>query len=123
MTKKLVITGKLPSLNEYSNAERRHRQGGARMKKQVESEIGWQIKKQLRGVKYSKPVYIAYKWIEPNRYRDKDNIAFAKKFIQDALVRNGVLKNDGWNEVSGFSDSFDVDKKNPRIEVVIIDEV
>ena len=93
------------------------------MKNQVESEIGWQIKKQLRGVKYSKPVYIAYTWIEPNRCRDKDNIAFAKKFIQDALVRNGVLKNDGWKEIDGFGDSFEVDKKNPRIEVEISDEV
>ena len=47
------------------------------------------------------------------------NIAFAKKFIQDALVQCSILKDDGRNYVVGFSDKFDVDKKNPRIEVLI----
>ena len=49
----------------------------------------------------------------------KDNIAFAKKFIQDALVKSRVLKNDGWNDIDGFSDDFRVDKKRPRVEVRI----
>lgn len=46
-----------------------------------------------------------------------DNIAFAKKFILDALVKKGVLKDDGWKWVKGFTDEFFVDKKNPRVEV------
>ena len=39
--------------------------------------------------------------------------------IQDALVNKGVLKNDGWEHIVGFSDRFDVDTQNPRIEVLI----
>lgn len=31
----------------------------------------------------------------------------------------GVLKDDGWKHVVGFSDRFEVDKENPRIEVII----
>ena len=50
---------------------------------------------------------------------DKDNIAFAKKFIQDSLVHAGVLANDGWNQIEGFTDDFAVDPKNPRVEVTI----
>lgn len=46
-------------------------------------------------------------------------MAFAKKFVQDALVQCGVLKDDGWKYVVGFSDRFEVDKENPRIEVLI----
>ena len=46
-----------------------------------------------------------------------DNVAFARKFVQDALVRCGVLKNDGWAQVENFTDAFSVDKKNPRVEV------
>lgn len=123
MEKKLVIPGKLPGLNEYTTAERTHRQKAARIKSQVQEDISWCIKRQLKKTKFDKPVHMAYTWIEPNRYRDKDNIAFAKKFIQDALVRNGVLKNDGWKEIDGFSDSFEVDRENPRVEVEISDEV
>lgn len=31
----------------------------------------------------------------------------------------GVLKDDGWKHVVGFSDRFEVDKTNQRIEVLI----
>jgi len=34
-------------------------------------------------------------------------------------VDSGVLKNDGWKYVVGFYDKFEVDKENPRIEVLI----
>jgi Holliday junction resolvase RusA-like endonuclease len=61
-----------------------------------------------------------YTWYEPNRKRDKDNIAFAKKFCQDALVKSGTLANDGWAEIDGFTDTFEVDKRRPRVEVKII---
>ena len=32
-----------------------------------------------------------------------------------------MIKDDGWNEVVGFSDRFEVDKENPRIEIKIIE--
>lgn len=89
------------------------------MKKQAENVIGYMIKTQLRGVHFKHPVVIHYLWIEPSRRRDKDNIAFAKKFIQDALVKTGVLENDGWNQIEHFTDDFAVDPKDPRIEVTI----
>ncbi|MFG6325582.1 MAG: RusA family crossover junction endodeoxyribonuclease [Lachnospiraceae bacterium] len=74
----------------------------------------------MRGIKIEKPVFMEYTWIEPNKRRDKDNISsFGRKVIQDALVSAGVLKDDGWRYVVGFSDRFEVDKKNPRIEVLI----
>lgn len=92
---KLVIQGQLPGLNEYIAAERRHRQQAASMKRQTESVIEWAIRAQLHGKKFERPVILHYRWIEQNRKRDKDNIAFAKKFIQDALVHCGVIKNDG----------------------------
>ena len=38
----------------------------------------------------------------------------------DALVSNGVLIADGWKGVSGFTDTFFVDKEFPRIEVDIM---
>lgn len=117
----LTIPGILPGLNEYIDAERGHKgkYKAASMKKQAQNVIGYMIKTQLRGVRFDRPVVIHYLWIEPSRRRDKDNIAFAKKFIQDSLVEAGVLKNDGWANIEHFTDDFAVDPKNPRVEVTI----
>lgn len=118
---KLIIPGILPNLNDYIAAERQHRQKAAQMKKQTERIIMLCVKAQLRGVSFDGPVVMRYTWFEPNRRRDKDNVSsFGRKCIQDALVRAGVLKNDGWGEIEAFSDRFFVDKKNPRVEVEII---
>ena len=119
MKYRLKIRGVLPGLNEYINAERTNKYKAAEMKRQAEHAVIGAAKHQLRGVKFAKPVYMAYTWTEPNRRRDKDNIAFAKKFIQDALVKAKILKNDGWREIAGFSDMFFVDKNNPHITVEI----
>lgn len=116
---KLVIPGMLPGLNEYSTLERRNRYQAATMKKQAEHTVIAEAKRQLRGLKIAVPVTMHYLWIERNRRRDLDNIAFAKKFIQDALVKAGILANDGWSEIAHFTDDFAVDPKRPRIEVII----
>lgn len=90
------------------------------MKKKTQQLIAYCIMQQ-RGVRFEKPVRIVFTWHEPNRKRDKDNIAFAKKFIFDALVEIGVIPNDGWKNVDSFSDDFSVDNENPRGEVEIIE--
>ena len=81
-----VIPMRLPGLNEYIDAERTHRQKAAKLKRLVQRDISACILDQLGGAAYDCPVDIEYTWYEPDRRRDKDNIAFAKKFINDALV-------------------------------------
>ena len=109
------------SLNEYTRECRRNRYAGAQMKKQIESYLSFFINRQLSPIEGI--VRLNITWYEPNTKRDLDNIAFAKKFIQDALVGNGILKGDGWKYIAGFTDNFAVDKNHPRIEVEIIEEV
>lgn len=117
---KLVIENRLPGLNQYQYACRSHFSKGAEMKKNAIMIVSAYIFQQLKGVSIDKKVKIDYYWYEPNKKRDLDNISsFGRKVIQDALVDNGVLKNDGWNEVIGFSDYFFIDAQNPRVEVVI----
>lgn len=115
---KLTIPGRLPGLNEYIKAERGNRYAAAKLKEETEDYIvlfiNQQIPKPLKT-----PVYMSYMWIEKDRLRDKSNIAFAKKFIEDALIKAGKLPNDGWRQISGFKDDFDVDKHNPRVEIEI----
>jgi len=119
MTHTLTIPGQLPGLNEYIAAERANRYKAAAMKRDAEQLIGLCARSQLRSIRFTNPVTIHYAWYEPNRRRDKDNIAFARKFIQDALVNAGVLQGDGWRHINGFSDTFKVDQRNPRIEIII----
>ncbi len=120
-----VIEGRLWGLNDYINAcKSRYGQATAsRYKRETEEMIGWYIKQGLGNWKPNGKVYIRYKWIEANAKRDLDNVAFAKKFIQDSLVKHGILKNDGWNHIVGFEDSFGIDKKHPRIEVEIVEVI
>lgn len=120
MKAKLIIPGTLPNLNDYIAAERRNKHIAAAMKRQTEHVVMMYAKSQMRGMRFSGPVRMEYAWYEPNRRRDKDNVSsFGRKCIQDALVRAGILENDGWKEIDSFSDSFYVDKKNPRIVVEI----
>ena len=115
----LVIEGRLPNLNDYTNACRSNRIAGARMKQESERIITAYIQQQLQGVAFTGAVRLTFRWYEPDRRRDLDNICFAKKFILDALVKNGILVNDSWQWVKGFTDEFFIDKENPRIEVEI----
>ena len=122
-----TVPGTLPGLNDYLKAERKFtRRGGSAhsvgndMKQENQMLICNAIRLQLKRLKIQQPVHIRYKFFELNRRRDLDNIAgVAHKFIQDSLVRCGVLENDGWDQIMGFSDAFFVDRHNPRIEVTI----
>ena len=103
------IPFRLPSLNEYVNECRRNKFAGAKMKKQIENDIGLYIAKLPR---FDAPVTIHFHWIEGNKRRDLDNIAFAKKFILDALVKQGKLKDDNRRCVTAFTDTFGYDKES-----------
>ena len=93
------------------------------MKWEDQNKVEWFIRSQLRGVRIKKPVTMLYTWYEPNRKRDLDNVSsYGRKVIQDALVHCGVLHNDGWKQILGCSDRFYVDRKEPRIEVVILED-
>lgn len=123
MEHKLVIPGRLDGLNAYTEANRANPHRGGKMKKGNEAAVMLAIRQQLRGLRISKPVFLRFFWHEPNKRRDHDNVSsFGRKVIQDALVKCGVLKDDGWDYVTGFSDDFYCDRENPRIEVMIIEQ-
>lgn len=123
MEYKFVILGRLDGLNDYTSANRQSPYEGGKMKKQNEDTCIWAIRQQLRGVHIEKPVKLEFAWYEPNRRRDHDNVSsFGRKVIQDALVKTGVLRDDGWDYVTGFTDAFYLDRKNPRIEITIIEQ-
>ena len=119
----LTLPGRLPGLNEYTAACRTNAYRGHQMKREAQETAEWQIMAQLRGLHFTKPVFLLFTFYEPDKRRDKDNVsAFAHKVIQDALVQRGVLLGDGWGHVTGYLDQFRVDKGNPRIVVEFIEQ-
>ncbi len=99
---------KLPSLNDYILKCRSNRFAGAQMKKKIEKDISVYINKLPI---FNKPIKIHFTWVEANKRRDYDNIAFSKKFILDALQSCGKLENDNRKWVVGFADSFELGKE------------
>ena len=63
---------------------------------------------------------IRFEWHERTKKRDADNIASAKKFILDALVKMRVLQDDSRKCVKGFYDVI-VDDKEDFVIVELIE--
>lgn len=111
----IMIHGKFHTCNEYIDACRKNRYAAAKMKRDAEDLIIWQTKrmKEIAG-----KVWLQFVWYEPNRMRDPDNVAFAKKFVLDALQKCGKLKNDNSKFIAGFNDRF-VYGKEYGVEITI----
>lgn len=119
MTQKFVIPGKLPGLNQYIGAANRHWKVGNRMKREHQAMVEWYIlADHIRPAE--PPVRLHVTFYEPNRRRDEDNVsAFGLKVIQDALVEMMIIPDDSPTYIADKVIKHDVDKKTPRIEVVI----
>jgi Holliday junction resolvase RusA-like endonuclease len=105
----------LPGLNEIIDAAKSHWSVYREMKRTYEQAVAWSAKQ----IQPFGRAYLDITWYEPNRKRDLDNIAAGKKFLLDGLQTAGKIENDGWKQIAGFSDTFAVDKRNPRVEVEI----
>jgi hypothetical protein len=117
---KLWIPGPLPGQNEIVAAAKGFRGRGygyAKLKRQWTQTIAL-IAKAAR-VPSMPRVFLHCLWVEPNKRRNPDNIAAGgRKVLLDGLVTAGVIRNDGWGEVAGWSDTFSVGDK-PGLSVII----
>ena len=118
---RVVIGGRFHGLNEFIDANRRTRgnwSAGNAMKQEDQRLIYYALPR----FKASGPLFIRYHFFEPNTKRDKDNISgYFHKIFQDALVQRGIIPNDGWKYIDGFSDYFYIDKSRPRVEVELFE--
>ena len=113
-----TIYGRFGTYNEYINACRKNIFEGAKMKCRDEELAMWNMSDVAEY--HFKKVILHYRFFEPDKRRDKDNVfAYASKIIQDALVTLKVIDNDGWKNVENFTHDFFVDAEKPRIEVYI----
>ena len=117
---KLVIKGELAGLNEHDNANRRNRYLGAKLKKENTEIVYWHCREQELTVR-TKPVFIEYRHYVKNRRKDPDNFCHSRKYINDGLVKAGILYDDSMKWIKGFKESWKVDKDNPRIVIKLLD--
>lgn len=92
-----TIRAKLPSLNDVIAKNRANRYYANNFKQDIEELIGWEIKQALTSgtlKPVSNPCEIYIWWHEATKRRDVDNIQSSQKFVLDAMVKNGALKND-----------------------------
>ena len=97
------IPCKFPSLNDYIRECRGNKYQAAHTKRAIENYLMLYL---ARAPVLEGPVYLSFHWIEKGKKRDPDNIAFAKKFVLDALVKGGHIPNDTARYIAGFSDTF-----------------
>jgi hypothetical protein len=124
----LWFPGSLPGLNELIAARistgpsrGRHKKWWnqySELKRKCEEQLGLAIlacklKPVTSGVFH-------YHFAYADKRRNPDNIAAgATKFIMDALVKRGIIKNDGWAEVLGLIHTFSIDREKPGIRLTI----
>ena len=119
---RIVIKGRLIGLNEYVAAERTNRYKAAQIKRDTEELITLSlIDANEAGTLHSHihPCELWITWVEPNHRRDIDNISFATKMIQDAMVRAGVFPDDNSKFICLLHHTVAYDNNNPRVEITI----
>jgi len=115
---KFTIPGEFISLNDYINKERANKFAAYAIKKEETERVNWEARIQhLPHLEH--PVYLEFHWYCKNKKKDPDNIIFAKKFILDGMVQAQVLRGDGWEDILGIEDHWDIDSTNPRVEIYI----
>ena len=118
----IIIPGKFGSLNTYISKSKT-RKGIWNEGNSMKQKDQRRILLYLPSVKIRRPIWIEYTYFEPNRKRDHDNVSgYFHKIFQDALVEKGIIPDDGWRWIRGYSDRFYVDSKYPHI-VVNVEEV
>ena len=121
--KEIVIPYELMDLNTYIKNNRANRMKGAKSKRAYTRLCAVSVKAAMnKGLEIKEdemPIDLHFKWYVPSKRKDKDNIAFGKKFILDGMLKAGLLENDGWKQIGNFKDSFYVDKEKPRVVVEI----
>lgn len=110
-----MIPFRLPGCNEFIDANRTGYQLASKLKRETEASIIPFLRTLPR---FEDAITVEFHWIEENKRRDFDNIAFAKKFIFDALQKAGKIKNDSWKYVKGFSDHFEVGEQSKVILII-----
>ena len=113
--KKHTITIKTihPSLNKWAKQWNPYKQGIE--KRYIEEEVSYCS---LDVPEFENEVSITITYFMPSKRRyDPDN--YSPKFYMDALVYNGIIRDDSGKIIKALIIKMDYDKDNPRAEILI----
>ena len=97
------IKGQFSTLNDHDKLNRHNRYIGAEHKKNQTNMAAMQLGKMAL---IEHPCVMTWHWYISTSH-DPDNIAFAKKYILDGMVKAGKLENDNQTWILGFGgDAF-----------------
>lgn len=120
-TDTIIIPGELPDLNQIIAESKNHWGNYSSLKKANTQRVAF-CAKQATKRKYKK-IDLEITWYCKDKRKDKDDIMAGTKFILDGLAQAGVIQNDGWASVGEIRHKFDVDEREPRVEVRITEVV
>lgn len=117
MSKKITITvpGELPGMNDILAQSKSHYAEYSKFKKQYTTLVQLCARHKERIDRAN----VTITWYCKDQRRDKDNIMAGAKFVFDGLVKAGVLPDDRWKQIGDITHRFEVDKRNPRVEIVL----
>lgn len=115
MIQRVFIPGVFPTMNSFEHATR---WSYRRSKDNWMRIMVFYIKQ--ANLKPMGRIRITYQWREKDRRRDPDNFSgMGKKFANDSLVHAGIIADDGWDQIVGWSESWIVDERNPGVELIL----
>ena len=110
------IPGPLPGRNEQEAAARTHYHTAAQLKDLWTSHVARIFAGS--GQRYNR-VKVHFRFLEPNRRRDPDNIIAAMKYILDGIVAADIIKKDGWTQIAGLTFEWEVVERDPGVIVTV----
>lgn len=106
-----------PSLNQYIKIERGNKYQSAKVKKEY-TNMTMYMAMNKKAIKT--PCRLKFTWVMKNKRTDPDNICFGRKFALDGLVKAGIIPDDTFKHIKGFTDDFKVvDELNKEVGVLI----
>ena len=123
MIYEIKIGTPLITLNEYIKIERGNRYAAAKKKKDITASVSKRVLFYGLSLPKDKKFDVHFIWIKPNNRADHDNIAMAKKFVLDGIVKSGALQNDSPKFIRNFTDKFILDRTQNFISCVVKFEV
>ncbi len=116
MTQTFWVPGPLPGMNDFAGKK------SGWLYRQAKSNLTVIVSLAIKQEKL-KPMqraFIIWEWREPTKRRDPDNFtSMGRKFVLDALVKCGILPDDGWDEILGWEDSWVVDTDKPGVWITL----
>lgn len=119
MGQRFTIEGPLPALNAILNASKTHWSTYKRERDEAMAKARLFIRAaRLEPFDAHQRLWITTVFYAKDRRTDPSNLSAGfHKVVEDALQLEGILPNDGYGNIAGYTEHFRVDRARPRFEI------